>query len=84
MHDGDDRARGPGGGRARTTLEITGTQYSKDRFQFDKPLGQFQVIANYLADAVTTVDGPETSCREAGWARSEGRSTQQPGRRRPS
>ena len=35
-------------------------QYAKDREQFDKPLGAFQAIAHYLADAVTAVDGAET------------------------
>ena len=37
-------------GGARYTLEIT-VQYAKDREQFDKPLGAFQAIAHYLADA---------------------------------
>ena len=38
-------------GGARYALEIT-VQYAKDREQFDKPLGAFQAIAHYLADAV--------------------------------
>jgi alkylation response protein AidB-like acyl-CoA dehydrogenase len=49
------------------------TQYSKDRFQFDKPLGAFQSIAHYLSDGITAVDGAETLVWEAGWARTEGR-----------
>jgi alkylation response protein AidB-like acyl-CoA dehydrogenase len=49
-------------------------QYAKDRQQFDKPLGAFQALAHYLADAVTTVDGAETLVWEAGWAHSEGHS----------
>jgi alkylation response protein AidB-like acyl-CoA dehydrogenase len=49
------------------------TQYAKDRFQFDKPLGAFQSIAHYLSDGITAVDGAETLVWEAGWARSEGR-----------
>ena len=48
-------------------------QYAKDREQFDKPLGAFQAIAHYLADAVTVVDGAETLVYEAAWARAEGR-----------
>src|SRR5438270_127452 len=40
-------------GGARYALEIT-VQYAKDREQFDKPLGAFQAISHYLADAVTT------------------------------
>ncbi|MEY2402813.1 MAG: hypothetical protein QOD38_364, partial [Acidimicrobiaceae bacterium] len=54
-------------------LDIT-VQYAKDRFQFDKPLGAFQAIAHYLADAVTALDGAELLVWEAAWARSEGRS----------
>jgi alkylation response protein AidB-like acyl-CoA dehydrogenase len=61
-------------GGARYALDIT-VQYAKDRFQFDKPLGAFQAIAHYLADAVTRVDGAETLVWEAAWARSTGRST---------
>jgi alkylation response protein AidB-like acyl-CoA dehydrogenase len=60
-------------GGARYALEIT-VQYAKDRQQFDKPLGAFQAIAHYLADAVAAVDGAETLALEAAWARSEGRS----------
>jgi alkylation response protein AidB-like acyl-CoA dehydrogenase len=60
-------------GGARYALDIT-VQYAKDREQFDKPLGAFQAIAHYLADAVTAVDGAETLVYEAAWARAEGRS----------
>ena len=59
-------------GGARYALDIT-VQYAKDREQFDKPLGAFQAIAHYLADAVTAVDGAETLVYEAAWARAEGR-----------
>jgi len=59
-------------GGARHALEIT-VQYAKDREQFDKPLGAFQAIAHYLADAKTAVDGAATLVHEAAWARSEGR-----------
>jgi alkylation response protein AidB-like acyl-CoA dehydrogenase len=60
-------------GGARAALDMT-VQYAKDRHQFDKPLGAFQAIAHYLADAVTTVDGAETLVWEAAWARTIGRS----------
>ena len=60
-------------GGARYALDIT-VQYAKDREQFDKPLGAFQAIAHYLADAVTAVDGAETLVHEAAWARADGRS----------
>jgi alkylation response protein AidB-like acyl-CoA dehydrogenase len=59
-------------GGAERALEIT-VQYAKDRKQFDKPLGAFQAIAHYLADAATAVDGGKTLVYEAAWARSHGR-----------
>ncbi|HVX21149.1 MAG TPA: acyl-CoA dehydrogenase family protein [Acidimicrobiales bacterium] len=59
-------------GGARYALEIT-VQYAKDRKQFDKPLGAFQAIAHYLADAVTAVDGAEQLVHEAAWAGASGR-----------
>lgn len=59
-------------GGARYALDIT-VQYAKDRKQFDKPLGAFQAIAHYLADAVTVVDGAETLVWEAAWAWDAGR-----------
>jgi alkylation response protein AidB-like acyl-CoA dehydrogenase len=60
-------------GGARYALEIT-TQYAKDRHQFDKPLGAFQALAHYLADAVTNLDGAEQLVHEAAWAGATGRS----------
>jgi alkylation response protein AidB-like acyl-CoA dehydrogenase len=59
-------------GGARYALEIT-VQYAKDRKQFDKPLGAFQSIAHYLADASTAIDGAEQLVHEAAWARAAGR-----------
>jgi alkylation response protein AidB-like acyl-CoA dehydrogenase len=59
-------------GGARYALEIT-TQYAKDRHQFDKPLGAFQALAHYLADAVTNLDGAEQLVHEAAWAGANGR-----------
>jgi alkylation response protein AidB-like acyl-CoA dehydrogenase len=59
-------------GGAQHALEIT-VQYAKDREQFDKPLGAFQSLAHYLADAKTNVDGGTLLVYEAAWARSEGR-----------
>jgi alkylation response protein AidB-like acyl-CoA dehydrogenase len=59
-------------GGARYALEIT-TQYALDRRQFDKPLGAFQALAHYLADAVTNLDGAEQLVHEAAWAGSNGR-----------
>ena len=59
-------------GGARAALDMA-VQYSKDRQQFDKPLGAFQAIAHGLADAVTTVDGGDTLVHQAAWARAAGR-----------
>jgi alkylation response protein AidB-like acyl-CoA dehydrogenase len=64
-------AQAVGGGRY--ALEIT-TQYAKDREQFNKPLGAFQALAHYLADAVTALDGAEQLVHEAAWAGATGRS----------
>ncbi len=60
-------------GGARYAHEIT-TQYAKDRYQFDKPLGAFQALAHNLADAVTALDGAEQLVHEAAWAGATGRS----------
>jgi alkylation response protein AidB-like acyl-CoA dehydrogenase len=59
-------------GGADRALEIT-VDYAKERKQFDKPLGAFQAIAHYLADASTKIDGGRTLVYEAAWARSEDR-----------
>jgi len=73
MHDGCILLGAQAMGGARHALDIT-VQYAKDRHQFDKPLGAFQALAHYLADAATTVDGGTTLVHEAAWARSVGRS----------
>ncbi len=73
MHEGIILAAAQAVGGARYALEIT-VQYAKDRHQFDKPLGAFQALAHYLADASTSVDGAEVLVHEAAWARSDGRS----------
>jgi alkylation response protein AidB-like acyl-CoA dehydrogenase len=59
-------------GGAERALEIT-VQYAKDRKQFDKPLGAFQAISHYLADASTRIDGARTLVYEAAWAKGAGR-----------
>ncbi len=43
------------------------------RKQFDKPLGAFQAISHYLADAATSVDGGNTLVYEAAWAAANGK-----------
>jgi alkylation response protein AidB-like acyl-CoA dehydrogenase len=72
MHDGIILLAALAMGGAERALEIT-TQYAKDRKQFDKPLGAFQAIAHYLADAATAIDGGKTLVWEAAWARANGR-----------
>lgn len=59
-------------GGAQYALDIT-VQYAKDRWQFDKPIGAFQAISHYLADAATNLDGATTLVHEAAWACSAGR-----------
>jgi alkylation response protein AidB-like acyl-CoA dehydrogenase len=72
MHEAIILAAAQAVGGAQYAMEIT-TQYAKDRHQFDKPLGAFQALAHYLADAVTAVDGAEVLVHEAAWALAEGR-----------
>ena len=62
-------AQAVGGARAALDLAV---DYAKTRQQFDKPLGAFQALAHYLADASTAVDGAQTLAWEAAWARSQG------------
>jgi alkylation response protein AidB-like acyl-CoA dehydrogenase len=62
-------AQAVGGARAALDLAV---DYAKTREQFDKPLGAFQAIAHYLADAATAVDGAQTLVWEAAWARTQG------------
>ena len=59
-------------GGAEYALGIT-VQYSKDREQFDKPLGAFQALAHDMADARTAVDGAKALTYEAAWAHSRPR-----------
>jgi alkylation response protein AidB-like acyl-CoA dehydrogenase len=73
MHDAAILAAAQAAGGAERALEMT-VEYSKDRYQFDKPLAAFQALSHYMADASTTVDGSKTLVYEAAWARSEGRS----------
>jgi len=63
-------ARANGG--CERALDMT-VQYAKDRKQFDKPIGAFQSISHYLADALTHLDGSKTLVYEAAWTREQGR-----------
>jgi len=72
MHDGIILLAAQAMGGAERAVEMT-TEYAKQRKQFDKPLGAFQAISHYLADATTRVDGGKALVYEAAWARGEGR-----------
>ena len=58
-------------GGAQQALDIT-VEYSKEREQFDKPIGAFQSLAHYMADAVAVLGGAKTLVLEAAWAFDEG------------
>ena len=60
------------GGAARCLEETV--EYTKVRVQFDKPLGAFQALAHYMADASTRIDGGRVLVHEAAWNAAEGRS----------
>ncbi len=58
-------------GVVQQVLEMT-LDYAKERRQFDRPIGSFQVIQHYCADMATDVDGIKFSTYEAAWMLSEG------------
>jgi len=60
-------------GGAERALEMT-VEYSKGREQFDKPIGAFQALAHYMADALAVVEGAKTLVLEAAWAHTRGMS----------
>ncbi len=73
MHDAVILAAAQAMGGAEKALEMT-VQYSLEREQFGKPLGAFQALSHYMADASTNVEGGRTLVYEAAWASSEGKS----------
>lgn len=60
------------GGADRCLTETVA--YANERVQFDKPLGAFQALAHYMADASTSIDGGRVLVHEAAWNAAEGRS----------
>jgi alkylation response protein AidB-like acyl-CoA dehydrogenase len=58
-------------GVLQKVMEIT-LAYTKERKQFDKPIGAFQVIQHYMADMVTYVDGAWFVTYQAAWRLGEG------------
>ncbi|GAI20383.1 unnamed protein product, partial [marine sediment metagenome] len=58
-------------GAMQQVLEIT-IDYAKERKQFDRPIGSFQVIQHYCANMATDVDGSRFTTYQAAWRLSEG------------
>jgi alkylation response protein AidB-like acyl-CoA dehydrogenase len=58
-------------GNVQRVLEMT-VDYAKQRKQFDRPIGSFQVIQHYCADMATDVDSARFSTYQAAWMLSEG------------
>ena len=58
-------------GNIQRVLEMT-IDYAKERKQFDRPIGSFQIIQHYCADMATDVDGVRFSTYQAAWMLSEG------------
>ncbi|WP_162854578.1 acyl-CoA dehydrogenase family protein [Sphingobium estronivorans] len=58
-------------GGAEKVLEIT-VKYASEREQFGKPIGGFQAIAHYLADAAVLVEGARALVYRAASAADEG------------
>ena len=58
-------------GCVQQALDMT-VDYAKERKQFDRPIGSFQIIQHYCADVATDVDGARLSTYQAAWMISEG------------
>ncbi len=58
-------------GNIQRVLEMT-VDYAKERKQFDRPIGSFQVIQHYCADMATDVDSARFTTYQAAWMLSEG------------
>ena len=58
-------------GNIQRVLEMT-VDYAKERKQFDRPIGSFQVIQHYCADMATDVDTARFGTYQAAWMLSEG------------
>ena len=58
-------------GGLQRVLEMT-LDYAKERQQFDRPIGSFQVIQHYCAEMATDVDATRFCTYQAAWMLSEG------------
>ena len=74
MLDGIVLAAAQAAGGSKAAFEMT-VEYAKTREQFGKPIGAFQSISHYLADAATAIEGGSTLVTEAAWSRSVGKDT---------
>jgi alkylation response protein AidB-like acyl-CoA dehydrogenase len=57
-------------GNIQRVLEMT-VDYARERKQFGRPIGSFQVIQHYCADMATDVDAARFSTYQAAWMLSE-------------
>jgi len=53
-------------GMAQSALEMT-VEYAKQRIQFDRPIGSFQVIQQYCANMAADVETSKYITYKAGW-----------------
>ena len=58
-------------GACQSVLDMTNT-YAKDRLQFGKPIGSFQVIQHKLVDMITDVEGLQYLVYQAAWLMNAG------------
>ncbi len=58
-------------GGMQQVLEMT-VDYAKERKQFGRPIGSFQIIQHYCADMLSDVEGARLSAHQAAWMVSEG------------
>ena len=58
-------------GNIQRVMEMT-VDYAKERKQFGRPIGSFQVIQHYCADMATDVDSARFCTYQAAWMLSEG------------
>jgi len=58
-------------GCIQQALDMT-IDYAKERKQYDRPIGSFQVIQHYCVDMITDVEGTRLSAYQTAWLVSEG------------
>ena len=58
-------------GMAQIVLEMT-VAYAKERIQFQRPIGSFEIVHEQIADMALDVDGSRYSVYEAAWTMDKG------------